>query len=102
MLPGTRLPARLLVQEDDDRPDLLFGEEILPCGHRGIPRRAFLGQANAALGDAPEHEALGELRDGAVVAEVERRGAEAVRVVAFAVERIAVTRQAVLVIDLLA
>src|SRR5690606_41339022 len=44
--------------------------------------RALAGQSRAALGDAPEDEALGELRDGAVVLEVQRCGVERVRVVA--------------------
>src|SRR5690606_15399666 len=99
LVPGAGLPAGLLVEEDGDGPDLLLGEEVLPGGHRGVPGRALARQARAALGDAPEDEALGELSDGAVVLEVERRRVERVRVVAAAVEPVAVAGQAVLVVD---
>src|SRR5690606_10986716 len=102
LVPRAGLPARLLVEEDRDGPDLFRGQEVLPGGHRGVPGRALAGQAGAALGDAPEDEALGELRDGAVVPEVQRRRVERVRVVAPPVEAVAVARQAVLVGDPLA
>src|SRR5947207_3174425 len=72
--PRPRLPARLIIQEEHDRPDLVLGEKVFPRRHRRIPRRAFARQAGAALGDPPEDEALGQLRDRAVVLEVGRRG----------------------------
>src|SRR5437762_999808 len=68
-LPRPRLPPRLLVQEQNHRPDLPLGEEVLPHRHRRVPGRALAGEAGPALRDAPEHEALGELRDRAVVLE---------------------------------
>src|SRR5213596_3603302 len=80
--PGARLPARLIVQEQHHLPDLALGEEVLPLGHRRIPRRAFARQARPPLGDAPEDEALRELRDGAVVLEVRGQRVEAGREVA--------------------
>src|SRR5205823_4150727 len=49
----------------------------------------------------PKHEALGELRDGAVVLEVGRKRIEAGREVPLTVEVVAVTRQAVPVVDAL-
>src|SRR5438552_590282 len=54
-LPRSRLPSRLIVQEQDHGPDLALGEEILPFGHRGIPRRALARQAGTAFRDPPEH-----------------------------------------------
>src|ERR1700694_5559732 len=63
------------------------------------PRRSLAREAGPALGDPPEHEALAELGDRAVVLEVCRQRIEARRVVALAVEMVAVTRHAVLVID---
>src|SRR2546425_3460001 len=76
-LPRPRLPPRLLVQEQNHRPDLTLGEEVLPHRHRRVPRRALAGEPGPALGDAPEHEALGELRDRAVVLEVRGERVEA-------------------------
>src|SRR5437870_12370474 len=85
-LPPSRLPPRLIVQEQDHRPDLALREEVLPLGHRRVPRRAFARQPGAALRHAPEDEALGELRDGAVVLKVRRDRVEAGREMALAVE----------------
>src|SRR6267378_1978742 len=90
LLPRSRLPPRLIVHEENDRPNLLFRQEIFPRRHRRIPGRGLAWQAGPTLGDAPEHEALGELRDRAVVLEVERDGIEAVGVVSLTVEMIAV------------
>src|SRR5205809_3238842 len=102
LLPGSRLPPRLLVQEQNHRPDLPLGEEALPHRHRRAPRRALTGEAGPALGDAPKHEALGELRDRAVVLEVRGERVEAGREVSLAVEVIAMTRETVPVVDVLA
>src|SRR5881398_2783758 len=85
-LPRPRRPPRLIVQEQDHRPDLALREEILPLRHRRVPRRALARQPGAALGHAPKHEALGELRDGAVVLEVGRKRIEAGREVPLTVE----------------
>src|SRR6266576_1617974 len=101
LLPRPRRPPRLIVQEQDHRPDFALREEILPLRHRRVPRRALARQPGAALGHAPEHEALGELRDGAVVLEVGRKRIEAGREVPQTVEVVAVTRQAVPVVDAL-
>src|SRR5438132_8310218 len=101
-LPRPRLPPRLLVQEQNHRPDLPLAEEVLPHRHRRVPRRALTGEAGPALGDAPEHEALGELRDRAVVLEVRGERVEAGREVSLAVEVIAMTRETVPVVDVLA
>src|SRR2546427_12706620 len=101
LLPRPRLPPRLIIKEEDHRPDLALGEEILPHGHRRVPGRALARQTRPALGDPPEHEALGELRDGAVVLEVRRQRIEPRRVVPLAVEMVAVAREAVLVVDAL-
>src|SRR6266566_4440277 len=101
-LPRPRLPPRLLIQEQNDRPDLPLGEEVLPHRHRRVPRRALTGEAGPALGDPPEHEALGELRDRAVVLEVRGERVEAGREVSLAVEVIAMTRETVPVVDVLA
>src|SRR5437016_9010001 len=101
LLPRSRRPSGLIVQEQDHRPDFALLEEILPLRHRRVPRRALARQPGAALGHAPEHEALGELRDGAVVLEVGRKRIEAGREVPLTVEVVAVTRQAVPVIDAL-
>src|SRR2546425_286107 len=101
-LPRPRLPPRLLVEEQNHRPDLPLGEEVLPYRHRRVPRRALTGEAGPALGDAPEHEALGELRDRAVVLEVRGERVEAGREVSLAVEVIAMTRETVPVVDVLA
>src|SRR5438046_9664067 len=76
-LPGSRLPPRLLVEEQNHRPDLPLGEEVLPHRHRRVPRRALTGEAGPALGDAPEHEARGERRDRALVLEVRGERVEA-------------------------
>src|SRR2546430_3171024 len=75
-LPGPRLPSCLIIKEEDHRPDLALAGEILPHRHRRVPGRALARQAGPALGDPPEHEALGELRDGAVVLEVRRQRVE--------------------------
>src|SRR3989475_35402 len=101
-LPRPRLPPRLLVEEQNHRPDLPLGEEVLPYRHRRVPRRALTGEAGPALGDAPEHEALGELRDRAVVLEVRGERVEAGCEVSLAVEVIAMTRKTVPVVDVLA
>src|SRR6266702_7400053 len=102
LLPRPRLPRRLLIQEQNHRPDLPLGEEVLPHRHRRIPRRAFTGKPRPALGDAPEHEALGELRDRAVVLEVRGERVEAGCEVSLAVEVVAMTRETVPVVDVLA
>jgi len=52
--------------------------------------------AGPTLGDAPEHEAFSQLRDRAVVLEIERDRIEAVGVMTLAVEMIAVAGNAVL------
>src|SRR5436309_627946 len=101
-LPRPRLPPRLIVQEKNHRPDLPLGEEVLPHRHRRIPRRALAGEAGPALGDAPEHEALGELRDRAVVLEVRGERVEAGCEVSLAVEVVAMTRETVPVVDVFA
>src|SRR5205814_3916026 len=101
-LPRPRRPPSLIVQEQDHRPDLALREEILPLGHRRVPRRAFARQPGPPLGHAPEHEALRELRDGAVVLEVGREGIEAGGEVPLTVEVVPVTRQAVPIVDALA
>src|SRR5947207_2749614 len=93
LLPGSRLPPRLLVQEQNHRPDLPLGEEVLPHRHRRAPRRALTGEAGPALGDAPKREALGELRDRAVVLEVRGERVEAGCEVSLAVEVVAMTRK---------
>src|SRR5205814_2995880 len=98
-LPRPRLPPRLLVQEQNHRPDLPLGEEVLPHRHRRVPGRALAGEAGPALRDAPEHEALGKLRDRAVVLEVRGERVEAGREVSLAVEVVAVARQTVPVVD---
>src|SRR5436305_1934811 len=92
-LPRPRLPPRLLVQEQNHRPDLPLGEEVLPHRHRRVPGRALAGEAGPALRDAPEHEALGELRDRAVVLEVRGERVEAGCEVSLAVEVVAMTRE---------
>src|SRR2546429_6333230 len=102
LLPGSRLPPRLLVEEQNHRPDLPLGEEVLPPRHRRVPRRALAGKAGPALGDAPEHEALGELRDGAVVLEVRGERVETGCEVSLAVEVVAMTRETVPVVDVFA
>src|SRR3989475_3966227 len=100
-LPGPRLPSCLIIEEEDHRPNLALAEEILPHRHRRVPGRALARQAGPALGDPPEHEALGELRDGAVVLEVRRQRVERRGVVPLAVEIIAVAGEAILVVDAL-
>src|SRR5882724_12198041 len=96
------LASRLLTQKQNHRPDLPLGEEVLPHRHRRVPRRALTGEAGPALGDAPEHEALGELRDRAVVLEVRGERVEAGCEVSQAVEVVAMTRETVSVVDVLA
>src|SRR5438876_3610357 len=100
--PGSRRPARLVVHEEDHRPDLALGEEVLPPWHRRVPRRTLARQARPTLGHPPEHEALGELRDGPVVLEIGRDRVEARGVVPLAVQVVAVTREAILIVDPLA
>src|SRR5437867_1220478 len=97
-LPPPRLPAGLAVEEDDDRPDLLLGEELFPHRHRRIPGSSLPRQAGAALGDPPEDEAFGQLGDGAVIGEGERRRTEAVPEVSLSVEPVSVTGKAILVV----
>src|SRR5207248_8055475 len=75
--PGSWSPPGLIVEEEDDRPDLALREKVLPLRHRRVPRRALARQTRPALCHAPEHEALRELRDGAVVLEVGRERIEA-------------------------
>src|SRR5207253_2524234 len=102
LLPSSWLPSRLIVQEQDHRPDLPLGEKVLPARHRRVPRRALARQAGTAFRDTPEHEALGELRDRAVVLEVRRDRIEPRGVVPLAIQVVAVAGQAVLVVDPLA
>src|SRR5687768_18278826 len=97
--PRPWMPTGLLVEEEDHRPNLLLRQKILPGGHRRIPGAAFARQSGPALGDPPEHEALGQLRDGAVVLEVRGQRIEARGVWALSVEMVAVARHAVLVVD---
>src|SRR5438094_5345933 len=99
LFPRSGFPARLIIQEEHDRPDLVLGEKVFPRRHRRIPRRAFARQAGAALGDPPEDEALGQLRDRAVVLEVGRQGIEPAGEIALAVEMVAVAWDAILIID---
>src|SRR5256885_280631 len=96
LLPGARSPPGLIVQEQDHRPDLPLGQKVLPHRHRRVPRRALARQPGSALRDAPEHEALGELCDRAVVLEVRGERVEAGREVSLAVEVVAVAREPVL------
>src|SRR5207247_5096181 len=99
LLPRPRLPPRLLVQKQDDRPDLPLRYEVFPYRHRRVPGCALARQPGPALRDAPEDEALGELRDRAIVLEVRGEWVEAGREVSLAVEVVAVARQTVLVVD---
>src|SRR3989304_3680586 len=101
-LPPSRLPPRLGVQEDDNGPDLVLGQEVFPHRHSGVPRGALLGQSRTTLGDPPEDETLAELGDRTVVGEREGGGAEALSEVPPAVEQVAVAGQAILVINPLA
>src|SRR3989440_12975445 len=101
LLPRSRLPSGLIIKEEDHRPDLALAEEILPHGHGRVPGRALARQTGPALGDLPEHEALGGLRDGAVVLEVRRQRVERRGIVPLAVEMIAVAGEAILVVDAL-
>ena len=87
--------ARGLVEEVDDLPDLLLGEPLFPGRHRRVPGRRLLRQARAALRDAPEHEALGELGDRVRADEVGRRRVEPVGEVPLPVEEVAVAVDAV-------
>src|SRR5258708_12832639 len=57
-LPRPRFPPRLLIEEQNHRPDLPLGEEVLPHRHRRVPRRALAGEPGPALGDAPDPEPL--------------------------------------------
>ena len=91
--------ARRLVEVVDHLPDLLLGQPVFPGGHGRVPWRRFLGQAGAALGDAPEHEALGELGDRVRADEVGRLRVEAVCEVPPAVQEVAVTVHAVPHVD---
>src|SRR6058998_1137184 len=99
LFPSSRRPAGLTIQEEHDRPDLVLGQKVFPRGHRRIPRRAFARQPGTTLGDPPEDEALGQLRDRAVVLEVRRQRVEPTRVVTLAVEMVAMTRHAILIIN---
>src|SRR2546427_1880520 len=92
-LPRPRRPPGLIVEKENHRPDLALGEEILPFGHRRVPRCALARQPRPALGHAPEHETLRELRDGAVVLEVGGEWIEAGGEVALTVQVVPVTRQ---------
>src|SRR5437016_12518809 len=102
LLPRSRRPSGLIVKEEDDRPDLALREQVLPLRHRRVPRRALARQTRPALGHAPEHETLRELRDGAVVLEVGRERIEAGGEMPLAVEVVPVTGQTVPVVDALA
>src|SRR5947199_10365305 len=90
LLPRSRLPSRLIIKEEDHRPDLALSEEILPHGHRRVPGRALARQTGPALGDPPEHKALGGRRDGAVVLEVRRQRVEPRRLMTLLVDVVAV------------
>src|SRR5712671_3025239 len=89
--PRPRLPPGLIVEKEHDRPDLVFRQEVFPRRHRRIPGRPFARQSRPAFGDAPEDEALRELRDGAVVLEIGRQGIETRRKMALAIQMVAVT-----------
>src|SRR2546430_15492977 len=102
LLPGAWSPPGLIVQEQDHGPDLPLGEEVFPHRHRRVPWRPLARQPGPALRDAPEHEALGELRDRAVVLEVRGERVEAGREVSLTVEVVAMTRETVPVVDVLA
>src|SRR5437016_987635 len=97
--PRPRLPPRLIIEEEHHRPDLVLRQELFPRRHRRIPGRPFARQPRPALGDAPEDEALGELRDRAVVLEVGRQGIEPRGEVPLAVQMVAVAGYAVLIVD---
>src|SRR5262245_24618691 len=97
--PRSRLPPRLLIQEENNRPDLLLGQKIFPRRHRRIPRRAFTRESRPTLGDAPEYEALRQLSDRSVVLEVGRERIQTCGVVALTVEMIAVAGNAILIVD---
>ena len=99
LLPGARLLAGEVVEEEDRLPHLLFLQELLPRRHRRVPRPAFLGQPGTALGDAPEQERLAQHRDRAAVGEVGRDRIEPVHEHAVAGQVVAVAEDAVPVVD---
>src|SRR5437667_12449038 len=99
LFPRSGFPARLIIQEEHDRPDLVFGQKVFPRRHRRIPRRAFARQPRPTFGHAPEDEALRELRDRAIVLEICRQGLEPTREPALSVEVLAVPGDAVLRLD---
>src|SRR5438270_11078514 len=74
LLPSSWLPSRLIVQEQDHRPDLPLGEKVLPARHRRVPRRALARQTGTAFHDPPEHEPPGGLADRPVSLELARPG----------------------------
>src|SRR5712691_45247 len=74
--PSRQLPGGL-VEVDDDLPDLLVGQTVLPRRHDRVPRRGFLRESRSAFRDPPEEIRLLEHGDGAGILEVRRRWVEA-------------------------
>src|SRR5262245_48225500 len=97
--PGARRLSSSSVDVQDNLPDLIFREEILPHRHGRVPRVGLGWQAWTSLGDAPEDIRLLQLGDRANVHEVRRRRDEAVSEMARAVQIVAVAGETILKVD---
>ena len=102
MSPRPRLSARIVVQEQDHLPDLVFAKKVLPDRHRRNPGRGLSRQARPARGNAPEQERFLQLRDGADVLKIQRRRVQSGGIRPLAVELVTVAILAVPDIDVAA
>ena len=94
-LPRPRHMAGIVVEEEDDLPDLIFLQHLVPDRHRRGPGGAFAGQPRTARGDAPEQVGFLQLSDGSHILEVRRTGIEGGAEMALPVEAVAMAVEAV-------
>src|SRR5688500_4320309 len=88
-----------IVDEEEDVPELLFSDELLPRGHRRVPGSTLFRQSGTALGCSPEEKRLAEIRDRVAVGKVGWNRIQSVNEHAVAAQVVAVAEHAVLVVD---
>ena len=91
---------RLIIEKHHHGPALFVGQSLLPARHGRIPWRRFGRKTGTARRHAPEDIRFLQLRDRAWIDKVGRGQVEAVGEMAFAVQAVAVTVDAILKIDL--
>ena len=97
-LPCPWFVAGGVIHKEYHLPHLFFRQKILESGHGGIPGMRARGKTPPSFRYPPEHVRLWQLGDRVRAPERGRDGIEGLGKVAFSVEVVAVTEEAVLVI----